>query len=52
MIRSLCRPYSEYLEKSFVERDSEMIFLKFDPQLDLLRDDPQFEALLERMNLK
>jgi TolB-like protein/Tfp pilus assembly protein PilF len=42
----------DYLEKSYADRDSELIQLKVDPQLDLLRDDPRFEALLGKMNLR
>jgi TolB-like protein len=41
----------DYLEKSFADKDTELIQVKVDPQLDPLRDDPRFEALLANMNL-
>jgi len=41
----------DYLEKSFADRDTELIQVKVDPQFDPLRDDPRFEALLANMNL-
>ncbi len=42
----------DYLERSFADRDTELIQLKVDPQLDPLRDDPKFEALMGKMNLR
>jgi len=41
----------EWLEKSFVEHDSNLIDLKIDPRFDTLRSDPRFTALLSRMKL-
>ena len=41
----------EWLEKSFIEHDSNLIGLKIDPRFDSLRSDPRFTALLSRMKL-
>jgi hypothetical protein len=40
-----------WLEKSFAERNSLMIFLKTNPMFDSLRDDPRYVELLERVGL-
>ena len=40
----------DWLEKAFVERDPNMVFLKFHSVWDPLRSDPRFQDLLRRMN--
>ncbi len=38
-----------WLERSFAERETDLVGLAVDPRLDVLRDDPRFQALLARM---
>ncbi|MFP3939340.1 MAG: tetratricopeptide repeat protein [Thermoanaerobaculia bacterium] len=38
-----------WLERSFAERETDLVSLAVDPRLDPLRDDPRFQELLERM---
>jgi serine/threonine protein kinase len=40
-----------YLEKSYQDRETSMLFLGVDPLMDPLRSDPRFRALLSRLNL-
>ncbi len=41
----------EWLEKTFVERDAWLIWMRVEPQLDVLRPDPRFADLLRRIGL-
>ncbi len=41
----------KYLEKSFQERDSMLLFIKIDPVWDDFRNDPRFQDLLRRIGL-
>jgi serine/threonine protein kinase/tetratricopeptide (TPR) repeat protein len=41
----------EYLERAYVERDGDLIFLKTDPDFDSLRSDPRYADLLRRIGL-
>ena len=40
-----------YLEKSYQNRQSNMLFLGVDPLMDPLRPDPRFKSMLARLNL-
>ena len=40
----------EELERSFDDRDGDLIFLAVDPAYDPLRGDPRFQGLIRRMN--
>ncbi|MBD0324791.1 MAG: hypothetical protein ICV68_00070 [Pyrinomonadaceae bacterium] len=41
----------EWLEKTFLERDAWLIWMRVEPQLDPLRSDPRFANLLRRIGL-
>jgi hypothetical protein len=41
----------QYLEKSYADGDSELLFVLRYPALDPLRSDPRFKDLLRRLNL-
>jgi tetratricopeptide (TPR) repeat protein len=41
----------EHLEKAYLERESNMAFLKDHPLVGSLRSEPRFKALLRKMNL-
>jgi serine/threonine protein kinase/Flp pilus assembly protein TadD len=41
----------EYLEKSYEERATWLMWIKVDPRLDPLRPDPRFQDILRRMKL-
>jgi serine/threonine-protein kinase len=41
----------DWLEKAYLERDSQLVYLRVVPELDPLRNDPRFQDLLRRMNL-
>ena len=40
----------EWLEHSYQQRTSDLVYIKHDPLLDSLRDDPRFKAILREMN--
>ena len=42
----------EYLDKAYLERDTELVGVKVEPLLEPLHDDPRFDALLDKMNLR
>jgi DNA-binding winged helix-turn-helix (wHTH) protein/TolB-like protein/Tfp pilus assembly protein PilF len=42
----------EWLEKSYEDRSTRLVWIKVDPRLDSLRSEPRFTELLRRMNLK
>jgi serine/threonine-protein kinase len=44
-------PAFEWLERSYLERDTGLRYLKYDPLLRKLRGDPRFNALVKKMNL-
>jgi len=39
----------DWLEKSFLAHDSQVVYVNVDPTFDVLRDDPRFQALLSRL---
>lgn len=44
-------PAMEWLERSFAERETDLVDLAVDPRLDLLRDEPRFGEILDRIGL-
>jgi len=42
----------EYLEKSYISRQTSILFLGTDPLWDLLRPDPRYQRFISRLNLK
>lgn len=40
-----------WLQRSFAERETDLVGLAVDPRLDLLREDPRFESLLKEIGL-
>jgi len=41
----------QWLEKAYVERDSDLVYLHLEPMYDPLRSDPRYVDLLKRMGL-
>ena len=41
----------EWLEKSYEDRSSWLVWIKVDPRFDVLHADPRFRDLLRRMGL-
>lgn len=41
----------DWLERSYAERETDLLSLAVDPRLDPLRDDPRFQNILERLDL-
>ncbi|MBI4409432.1 MAG: hypothetical protein HY561_06965 [Gemmatimonadetes bacterium] len=39
----------DWLEKSYEDRNWEVLFIKVDPRLDPLRSEPRFRAIVDRM---
>jgi Flp pilus assembly protein TadD len=41
-----------YLQKSYVDRSEQLLYLSVEPLVDPLRSDPRFETLLKKVGLK
>ena len=39
-----------WLEKAFVDRQAQLVYIQADPVLDPLRSDPRFQILVRRMD--
>lgn len=40
-----------WLERTYVQRDSDLTYINYEPFLAKLRDDPRFAAMLDKMKL-